>query len=228
MPSIHIVTSGTFLRCYFIFARSLFLIFIVGTFMPSYAEDAGKQLYFEVVENGKQCASGKSGTDRLNCFIKATPKKCQTLVVNYFADNEKDEARRAWFYCVASCAGEGVWSNTFGDCSRERRFVKSRKPEIKSRELSFAEEVVPISGNARLSYGDRFSGELYNGNTSITITQVTIKIETIYSYSGIRLTKEYTVDITILPLTKKYFGIDIETGGSEATYEWSIEQAKGY
>lgn len=98
--------------------RDFIVLFVIVVLLISFsslshAENKGKQLFFEVIAKAKKCSEGKSGSARSNCFIEATPKKCQPLVINFLSREEKDEAKRAWFFCIASCGDAGVWSKTF-------------------------------------------------------------------------------------------------------------------
>jgi hypothetical protein len=95
------------------------LLLLLGYGAFAHSEDRGKQLFDEVVGKAKECAAGKSGSEVSNCYIRATPKKCQPHVINLLSREEKDEARRAWYLCIASCADAGFWSANFGECSRE-------------------------------------------------------------------------------------------------------------
>lgn len=85
------------------------------------AQDKGSELFQTVTENAVRCAVGKSGSEFVSCYVKATPAKCESQVYEYFArrGDNKNEAQRAWYYCVTSCAEAGFWSRSFGDCARE-------------------------------------------------------------------------------------------------------------
>jgi len=87
------------------------------------------------------------------------------------------------------------------------------------------DEIGQISGRAGLQYGNRYSGNLYNGNSNVTLEQVTIDIST--SFNGIKQTRTYSVDVNIPPRTTKDFGIAIVVGDSGAEYQWSIISARG-
>jgi len=82
----------------------------------SFGEDRGKQ-YFDTLENIKKCAVGKTGSEVAACYVNGTPKKCQQQALNLFPMRD-DGASTSWFICIASCADAGVWSSTFGECSR--------------------------------------------------------------------------------------------------------------
>jgi len=88
------------------------------------------------------------------------------------------------------------------------------------------DEIVQINGRAGLNYGNRYSGNLYNGNSNVTLEQVTIDIST--SINGIKQTRTYSVDVNIPPLTTKDFGINIVVGDAGAEYQWSINSARGH
>jgi len=88
------------------------------------------------------------------------------------------------------------------------------------------DEIAQISGRAGLLYGNRYSGNLYNGNSDVTLKQVTIDIST--SINGIKRTRTYSIDVNIPPLKTKDFGIDIVVGDAGAEYQWSINSAIGY
>ena len=86
------------------------------------------------------------------------------------------------------------------------------------------DEIAQINGRAGLNYGNRYSGNLYNGNSNVTLEQVTIDIST--SFNGIKQTRTYSIDVNIPPLTTNEFGIDIVVGDAGAEYQWSIISAR--
>ena len=94
-----------------------------------------------------------------------------------------------------------------------------------SRNLS-QDDIAQISGRAGLSYSNKYSGNFYNGNSNVTLTQVTISISTLSN--GINDTRTYSVDVNIPPLKAKDFTIDIIIGDAGAEYKWGIIEAKGY
>lgn len=85
------------------------------------AQDRGMEFYEEVVKIGQSCAAGKSGTEVISCFSRASPKKCESHVYQAFTqqDDALYAARRAWAFCVASCVDAGIWSSNLGECKRE-------------------------------------------------------------------------------------------------------------
>jgi hypothetical protein len=85
------------------------------------AEDLGMAMYRQVVAVGLECARGKSGSQVVSCYVRASPKKCEAYVYPALAqyDDERLTAQRAWAYCVSSCLDASAWSRSFGECSRE-------------------------------------------------------------------------------------------------------------
>lgn len=85
------------------------------------AEDLGMAMYRQVVAAGLECAKGKSGSQVVSCYVRASPKKCEAYVYAALTqqDDERLTAQHAWAYCVASCLDASAWSRSFGDCSRE-------------------------------------------------------------------------------------------------------------
>jgi len=95
----------------------LLLLIVCSAF--AHSEDSGKQLFEEVITKAKECANGKSNLEGTTCFIKATPKKCKPYMIEMLSREEKGEARRALYFCIASCVDAGFFSVHFGECSRE-------------------------------------------------------------------------------------------------------------
>lgn len=93
---------------------------MMAAFLPiiATAQDKGLELFQTVMENAKRCAAGKSGSEVSSCYVKATPAKCESQVYEYLA-RRGDRPQHAWYFCVASCADAGFWSQSFGDCARE-------------------------------------------------------------------------------------------------------------
>ena len=101
-----------------------FAAVMMTAFLPftAAAQDKGQESFqTTVIENVKRCLAGKPESDVISCYVKAMPAKCETQVYEFFArrGDNKSEARRALFFCVASCAKVGFWSRSFGDCARE-------------------------------------------------------------------------------------------------------------
>lgn len=85
------------------------------------------------------------------------------------------------------------------------------------------DQIANITGRAGLSNGNRYSGNLYNGNVGMTLTQVTISV-----WTSAVASKIYTIDVNIPPLTTKDFGVDIVAGDPGDTYRWRVLVARGY
>jgi hypothetical protein len=95
------------------------LLLLLGYAAFAYSGDRGEQLFYKVLARAQECNANKSGSEVSSCMIKATPKKCQPQMIYFLSREDKDEARRALYFCVASCADAGFWSTRFGECSRE-------------------------------------------------------------------------------------------------------------
>lgn len=109
--------------------------------------------------------------------------------------------------------------------SCREKFPEGSEEKQRSRELAY-DELKNLTGRAGLSFGNYYSGSLYNGNEDITITSVTIKIT---GKLGIASTsREYTDDVTIPPLNTKDFGVNIVVGDDGTEYSWGITGARGY
>lgn len=122
----------------------------------------------------------------------------------------------------------GVSSNSAA--AQIRRSCREKFPEGaevkgKSHELK-PWETTAITGRAGLNYGNRYGGNLYNGNKDITVTQVRIQVTT--KADGNEVTRIYTADVTIPPLTTKDFAFDIVAGDQGADYSWGIAGAMGF
>jgi hypothetical protein len=97
------------------------MIFLSLIELAAAGEDRGMALYREVVEVGRQCAKENPGSQVISCFVRASPKKCESYVYSAFTQEEdaQSSAKRAWAYCVASCLNANFWSRNFGECARE-------------------------------------------------------------------------------------------------------------
>ena len=56
----------------------------------------------------------QSGGKTAECWSKATPAKCESLV--YAALTEKGKKLRAWYLCASTCTNVRYWSRKFGEC----------------------------------------------------------------------------------------------------------------
>lgn len=87
-------------------------------------------------------------------------------------------------------------------------------------------ERLNLTGRASLGYSNHYSGNIYNGNESITVTELKVKITTV---DGKKETSRYYISkVNIPPLTSKSFDFDIILGGNGSEYSWAISSAKGY
>lgn len=94
-----------------------------------------------------------------------------------------------------------------------------------SRELK-PSEVGVLNGRGGLSHSNYFWVDLYNGNKDITITEVSILVET--KISGKLKGTSYTVPVDIPPQKTVGVGFSIVAGDKGASYQWAPESAKGY
>ena len=97
------------------------LLFLMLIEHATAAEDLGMALYREVIAVGRGCAKEKSGSQVIACYVRASPKKCESYVYAAFTkqDEEQSSARRTWAYCVSSCLDASAWSRSVGECARE-------------------------------------------------------------------------------------------------------------
>lgn len=86
-------------------------------------------------------------------------------------------------------------------------------------------ELVGLTGRAGLSYGNYYSGSIYNGNTGIEVTELEITVTT--TIDGEEVTRAYRDRVSIPPQSTADFGFDIIVGDVDASYGWSISGAKG-
>lgn len=106
-------------------------------------------------------------------------------------------------------------------CGRE---FPSKTVKVKLRELSQS-ELKKLDGRSETSYGF-FKGSLYNGNSGVTLEQVTISITT-KSKAG-KVLRTYVNDIVSIPplATGDFIFQTIEDSGLD--YSWTIDSAKGH
>jgi len=109
--------------------------------------------------------------------------------------------------------------------SCREKFPGGSEEEKRSRDLTYA-ELSKLTGRASLSFGNYYSGSLYNGNEGITVTSVTIRVTT--KLGEVETTREYTDEVTIPPLSTKDFGVNIVVGDEGTDYSWGINGARGY
>ncbi len=100
------------------------------------------------------------------------------------------------------------------------------KPQKKTRELS-SSELGQVTGRAGMeSYISRFKGNLYNGNTSVTVTQVSVGVTT--KIDGKEVSRTYVTDVSIPPQNTADFSLSIIIGDNGADYSWGLVAARGY
>lgn len=92
-----------------------------------------------------------------------------------------------------------------------------------SRELT-SSELAAITGRASFGYG-LFSGEIYNGNPDLTLTQLAITVT--MTISGKQVSRIYRTDVSVSPDTASSFSFQIVEGDPGATYSWNITGARG-
>lgn len=95
---------------------------------------------------------------------------------------------------------------------------RAPKENLKKQELSL------LDGRGGVSFGNHFSGTLYNGLTDRTITEVEITVTT--TIGGATVSRVYVTDVSISPKSAGDFGFDIVTGDSDASYGWNVTGAK--
>ena len=134
-------------------------------------------------------------------------------------------------------------SNNYDDCilknmrgvnndiaaAQIRRSCRARFPEKLERKkygkkLSLA-QIGNLTGRAGLSFGNYYSGNIYNGNDDITVTEIAILIKT--TINGEEVGRIYKDEVGIPPRTTANFSFDIIVGDKDAVYSWSIVGAKG-
>ena len=109
--------------------------------------------------------------------------------------------------------------------SCRKKFPEKPKDKPKTRTLSYG-ELSNLTGRAGHSFGNYFSGNIYNGNTNVTVSSISISVTT--KIGGNEVTRTYTDDVNIASQTTADFGFNIVTGDKDAEYSWSINSAQGY
>jgi hypothetical protein len=103
--------------------------------------------------------------------------------------------------------------------------LAGEQPALETKALTSA-QIMRITGEAALRVGDSYGGDLYNGNSDVFITELSIYVKMEKNgeiFPGIHLCK-----IDIAPMTRVPFGINIGAGDESADYSWGIIKAKGY
>lgn len=96
---------------FFLLAGGLLGAVLADTDGSSYDEMAYSNCILDNSKNALNMAA--SAQISYACRLKATPKKCRSLL-KYPLDEDLKPAR---LKCAADCNNEGVWSRKFGDCS---------------------------------------------------------------------------------------------------------------
>ena len=110
--------------------------------------------------------------------------------------------------------------------SCREKFPKQPKKKPKSRELSH-KELSQLTGRAGYdSFIKHYSGKIYNGNKSVTVTEVSISVTT--TFDGREVSRTYTADVNIAPQTTADFMFKIIIGDKDADYSHSFSSARGY
>lgn len=109
--------------------------------------------------------------------------------------------------------------------SCRKKFPPEEKKKKKSKKLGYS-ELSKLTGKAGLGYGNYFSGNIYNGNKEITITEISVRVTT--TNNGKKVSRTYTDEVTIAPQTTADFGFSIIKGDKDADYSWGILGARGY
>lgn len=109
--------------------------------------------------------------------------------------------------------------------SCREKFPEGSEAKRRSRDLSYIEQS-KLTGRAGLSFGNYYSGSIYNGNEDIIVTSVTIRVT---GKLGDKTTpRDYADNVTIPPLSTRDFGVNIVVGDEGAEYSWGIMGARGY
>ena len=90
------------------------------------------------------------------------------------------------------------------------------------------EALLQLTGHGGMGYSS-FSGNIYNGNTDWTVTQVTIILVPKgkeKDANTILDAKKYNEDITVSPLTSSHFLFLVD--GERQEYSWNIVKARGH
>lgn len=83
--------------------------------------------------------------------------------------------------------------------------------------------------HAGFGYGI-FSGNIYNGNSEYTVTQITVLLTPAGKTKPVEASidgREYDIDLTVPPLTKNALSMPIPSDNTQE-YSWKITKASGY
>ena len=118
------------------------------------------------------------------------------------------------------------------------KFIKIPKTENKTRELTF-QELRLVTGRAGLVYNSALKGSLYNGNSNITVTEITV-IVTYTDPTCIPSVLDIDMCVKVKPVSRKYFTttfvkpfetdsffVSILTPDKVEDFTWNIISARG-
>lgn len=129
--------------------------------------------------------------------------------------------------CILQYVKSGMDSSAVASVTRSCR-AKFPAPapgvDVARRQLT-SEELAAVTGRAGLSYGDRYAGNIYNGNAGMILTEVAINVAT--TISGREVARAYRSDVWIPTNTTGSFSFDIIAGDKDAQYTWSMSSARG-
>ncbi len=74
--SSNITVGATIRSTYRVF---LFALLIV-TACPAWPGDRGLELFKDVLAKGRECEAGKTGSEVVSCYVKASPSKCESYI----------------------------------------------------------------------------------------------------------------------------------------------------
>lgn len=116
-----------------------------------------------------------------------------------------------------------------------KKFPPQKSQKAKSEEIP-QDSKENLTGHAGLGSPGYFSGNIYNGNSDWTVTELIINISVVNWFEKAVEKKEgspeprmdkYRIEVTIPPYTSKNFNISVDWPKDEP-YEWNIFEARGY
>ena len=178
--------------------------------LPSHPARTGRtkaklELRSPSATSGMVKANEKSSTPESDCSVsRYSPAESGTAGV------ASDEAAT---FVVSACRSRFPQESTGGSL------------RFDVRPLSYLESI-SVTGRAGLgTIGTTYSGTLYNGLDSVTVTQVRLSVTAVNGADTVR--REYRDVITIPPLSAAPFSFDILTAGAGFTYSWGIVSVQG-
>ena len=88
-------------------------------------------------------------------------------------------------------------------------------------------EAAKITGNAGLSYGNLFSGKIYNGSSWV-VRRIVVNISAKEKDGTIRWSRDFAESVPIAPLSTSSFSISVTGGKGVQDAPWSIIKVHGY